>query len=521
MLNTVINSFKLKNAYSTNSFIYNLRKLPIIGKKIPSNLYGNRVIMTIINIIFGLFKIISLFVGKFIYVGLMIYLPATSFKNPNAFLNIFVFLTLIGAFGNTFIFNPNKDKYYSIILMKTDAKKYALYNFYYFLITLFISFYPAVLVYGIISNINIYILLLLPLLVICMKPIGNFFYLKYYEKKKKVITENNFLIMGIAGLIGISLAYIFPSLGYCINYLVFIIILTISIAFALYSLTYIRKCNDYNKVYKEMLTLNNIIFDTKATNVANKKKQYEASIDAKVMINSNKKGYGYFNELFIKRHRNILTRSAIITSLIALGVILITFIGTLIDKQVYIDINKMTLTSLPYFVFIMYVINRGSVITQAMFINCDSSMLNYRFYRQPKVILELFKKRLKTLIKINMIPSLVIAIGLPFLLFVTGGTSNDLNYILLFISIISLSVFFSVHHLVIYYLLQPYDINMKAKSSTYSIVNGITYFICYLCIDLSYPTLIFATFVTLFSVIYILVALYLVYKYAYKTFKLK
>ena len=270
-----------------------------------------------------------------------------------------------------------------------------------------------------------------------------------------------------------------------------------------------------------MLTLNNIIFDTKATNVANKKKQYEASIDAKVMINSNKKGYGYFNELFIKRHRNILTRSAIITSLIALGVILITFIGTLIDKQVYIDINKMTLTSLPYFVFIMYVINRGSVITQAMFINCDSSMLNYRFYRQPKVILELFKKRLKTLIKINMIPSLVIAIGLPFLLFVTGGTSNDLNYILLFISIISLSVFFSVHHLVIYYLLQPYDINMKAKSSTYSIVNGITYFICYLCIDLSYPTLIFATFVTLFSVIYILAALYLVYKYAYKTFKLK
>ena len=136
MLNTVINSFKLKNAYSTNSFIYNLRKLPIIGKKIPSNLYGNRVIMTIINIIFGLFKIISLFVGKFIYVGLMIYLPATSFKNPNAFLNIFVFLTLIGAFGNTFIFNPNKDKYYSIILMKTDAKKYALYNFYYFLIIL-------------------------------------------------------------------------------------------------------------------------------------------------------------------------------------------------------------------------------------------------------------------------------------------------------------------------------------------------------------------------------------------------
>ena len=521
MLNTVINSFKLKNAYSTNSFIYNLRKLPLIGKKIPSNLYGNRVIMTIINIIFGLFKIISLFVGKFIYVGLMIYLPATSFKNPNAFLNIFVFLTLIGAFCNTFIFNPNKDKYYSIILMKTDAKKYALYNFYYFLFTLFISFYPAILAYGILFNINIYILLLLPLLVICMKQIGNFFLLKYYEKTKKVLTENNFLLIAIAGFTGLFPAYILPYLGYSINNLTFIIILAISIFFAIYSLIYIRKCNNYNKIYKEILTLNNIIFDTKDSNIVNKKKQYESSIDSKVLINSNKKGYSYFNELFIKRHRNILTKSAIITALIALAIILFIFIGTLIDKKIAININEMTLTSLPYFVFIMYIINRGSVITQAMFINCDSSMLNYRFYRQPKVILELFKERLKTLIKINMIPSLVIAIGLPFLLFVTGGTSNNLNYILLLISIISLSVFFSVHHLVIYYLLQPYDINMKAKSSTYSIVNGITYFICYLCIDLSYPTLIFATFVTIFSVIYILTALYLVYKYAYKTFKLK
>ena len=102
-------------------------------------------------------------------------------------------------------------------------------------------------------------------------------------------------------------------------------------------------------------------------------------------------------------------------------------------------------------------------MTQAMFMNCDHSMLTYRFYRQPEAILKLFKARLKTLVKINLIPALVLACGLPFLLFVTGGTDNPLNYALLFVSILAMAVFFSVHHLVLYYLLQPYNVHMESK----------------------------------------------------------
>ena len=186
-----------------------------------------------------------------------------------------------------------------------------------------------------------------------------------------------------------------------------------------------------------------------------------------------------------------------------------------------ISINNWILNSLPYFVFIMYFTNRGSVVTQAMFINCDNSMLTYRFYRSPKSILSLFWKRLLTLIKINMIPSLVISLGLPILLFITGGSSNIYDYGLLFIAVIFLSIFFSVHHLVIYYLLQPYDINMKAKSTTYGIVNGVTYFICYMCIDLQLPTTVFAGFTIIFALLYVVISLFLVYKYAPLTFKLK
>lgn len=85
--------------------------------------------------------------------------------------------------------------------------------------------------------------------------------------------------------------------------------------------------------------------------------------------------------------------------------------ATLFNDNMKKSFRFVTESMLPYFVFIMYLINRGTTITQAMFFNCDHSMLTYNFYRKPKTLLEVFKTRLLTMIKINMIPALVIAAG--------------------------------------------------------------------------------------------------------------
>ena len=42
--------------------------------------------------------------------------------------------------------------------------------------------------------------------------------------------------------------------------------------------------------------------------------------------------------------------------------------------------------------------NEKDYLKQAMFFNCDHAMLRFKFYREPQVILELFKKRLTTVI---------------------------------------------------------------------------------------------------------------------------
>ena len=176
---------------------------------------------------------------------------------------------------------------------------------------------------------------------------------------------------------------------------------------------------------------------------------------------------------------------------------------------------------LPYFVFVMYLINRGENVTKTMFINSDHAMLTYSFYREPKAILGLFKERLKSIIIINLIPASIIGIGLALLLAISGGTDNYLNYFILITSILAMSIFFSIHHLVLYYLLQPYNINSETKNATYTLANVITYIACYYMIDLQLPTLYFGCATILFALIYSFVSLFLVYKLAPKTFKIR
>ena len=181
----------------------------------------------------------------------------------------------------------------------------------------------------------------------------------------------------------------------------------------------------------------------------------------------------------------------------------------------------MLLVFLPYFVFIMYAVNRGTGFTQALFMNCDHSLLTYSFYKQPRFILKLFQIRLREIIKINLLPAGVIGGGLALLLFASGGTDNPVDYGVLVISILAMSVFFSVHYLTIYYLLQPYNIGTEMKNGTYQLVLSGTYLACFMLMRLQVPILTFGLMTIAFCVLYCVLASLLVYRLAPKTFRLR
>ena len=109
-------------------------------------------------------------------------------------------------------------------------------------------------------------------------------------------------------------------------------------------------------------------------------------------------------------------------------------LGLTLVPEIKTKINELILNWLPYFVFIMYMINRGTGFTSALFMNCDHSLLTYSFYKKPDFVLKLFKIRLREIMKINAVPAAVIGTGLCILLLVSGGTEkscklcSDLNF---------------------------------------------------------------------------------------------
>ncbi len=522
MIDTFLISFRLKNTYMTNGIIYSLKSIPVIKKVLPASLYGNSSLKRFANILSVVWEVISLFLGKLLYLLLMVFLAAGLMKSSaaNSFIHIFFFLTIVGGFLNTQIFNPSKDKYYAMFLMRMNAREFTLSNYFYFLLKVAVGFLPFSLLFGLLSGVHVAVCLVMPLFVISVKLIVTALALHDFSRTGRARSEGLPAPVVWVG-VGVALisAYLSPFLGYAMNEAAFLALSAVAAFGAVFSFRYVLKFPQYRTVYKGLLTPDLFSMNSKEKVAGVTQKAYQKKMD--LAATSSKSGYRYFHELFVKRHSRLLTKSAKRITLICLAVLVLTIAGCLFFPELKPEINKLMLTYLPYFLFVMYFINRGKVITQAMFMNCDHSMLTYRFYRQPQALLFLFTARLKSVIWINLMPAVVIALGLPLLLWLTGGTSNPLHYVLLFVSIIAMSVFFSVHNMVLYYLLQPYNMNLEMKSSIFTIANSLTYVICYIAIGKEVPTLIFGTAISAFCMVYIAAALILAYRLAPKTFTLR
>ena len=123
--------------------------------------------------------------------------------------------------------------------------------------------------------------------------------------------------------------------------------------------------------------------------------------------------------------------------------------------------------------------------------------------------------------KINAVPASVIGVGLALILWASGGTASPVDYAVLVVSILAMSLFFSVHYLTIYYLLQPYTAGTEMKSGTYRIIMVVTYAVCWVLLQVRMPLLLFGVSCIVFCALYCLVACVLVYRFAPKSFRLR
>ena len=530
MIKAFLISFRLKNTYKANGFIYFLRQLPLIKKLLPAGTYKSRAVKGLANVVAALLEFVGAFVWKGVYLGIVFAL-AISIAPENAaavFFNAFFFLTIAGGFLNTQLFDPSNDKYYAIVLMRMDAKQYTLSNYIYFLLKAFAGFTPFTCLFCSLLGENALWGLLMSAYVLVIKLIFTGFILwdNVRSEKKGHLNDSQekrmavYIWLAAAALCALGFGLPYISIWIPLNaYPVLLAVLFIPAAVCA---GYLGRSRDYTRLYKALLTKAPVYTSKGTSQNQLVQKQTLKKIEYSVNdVSGSKKGYAYFNELFIKRHRRILHKPAQRICVISLIIFTVLAIVCLMNKSVSEDINDMLLTMLPFFLFIMYLIHPGRNVTQAMFMNCDHSMLSFRFYRQPKVILSLFVERLKSLILIGLVPAIFIGAELSVLLFISGGTAAAFNYILIFVTIIMMSIFFSVHYMVLYYLLQPYNVQLESRNAAYGIANALTYLVCYWAIQREVPTLVFGTAMTAFCVVYIVIALILVYRMAPKTFKLR
>lgn len=522
MLSTLRISFSLKNTYRVNGILYSLKQIPLLKRLLPATLYQVRGLKIFANILSFFWELVTIFLYKWLYFFTMVVGIGLLYEKAApgaAFLHILLFLTLAGAYLNTGIFNPTRDKYYAMILLRMNARQYTLVNYGYTLLKVVVGFLPCTLLFGLSRGIPLWLCLLLPFSVAGAKMVVTAYSLRDYEKYGRVPNENKLekLSWILTGVL-LVLAYVPPALGYVLPLPASAALFLVWIPLGLFSLRQILSFPYYRELSQELLSQVPTQIDT-MKNAA--KTASEKSITADTSITSQKDGFSYLNELFIKRHQKILWRSTLRIAGVCAVLVCGIQMFMVIQPAVKADINQMIMTWLPYFAFIMYMLNRGTGFTRALFMNCDHSLLTYSFFKRPDFVLKLFKIRLWEIMKINAVPALVIGGGLCLTLYVSGGTTNPLDYAVLLVSILAMSLFFSIHYLTIYYLLQPYTSGTEMKSGTYRIVMILTYIACYAMMNLRLPIPVFGGACIAFCILYSIVACILVYKFAPQTFRLR
>ncbi|ERI91671.1 hypothetical protein HMPREF1982_03055 [Clostridiales bacterium oral taxon 876 str. F0540] len=539
MYRTFINSFKVTFAEGANQFIYFLKRIPLVGRKVPDKLYEKTDAKLTIGIISQILGLFSGFFRKAFYIGIMVILPAylisdslikDTTKLLPIFFHIFASLSLIlGPLMKSTIINKyDKQAFNMITLMRANARKYYISNIIFINLKDFLHFVIPMLIIGYIIGFTPLKAVIFILELIALRFIGECLHIRVYAKTKSVLTEKN-IYMTTVILGGMLFAYLLPVMKLTVNFqkVLFntyaaIFIICIGAAAFIYILRY----KNYTVIAKKLLTKDNLFklgavkTDMKFGDVKiNEKKMTKEDLDSRSL--NKKEGYEYLNAIFFKRHRRIMVTPIRNRVLIISIVFLICMYFVIFMPQNRNDIVSQIQKSTALFVFFMYLMSTGERICKAMFYNCDLSLLRYAYYRESKVILSNFTSRLKRVVMLNIIPAAILCLALIIITASAGYSSKLIEMVPIFLCILCLACFFSIHHLFMYYVIQPYTAELTVKSPLFKIINAVMYFVCYGCLQIKTSSYYFTLGVLGVTVIYMAAALIITYKAAPKTFRLK
>lgn len=537
MMQTVKNRFLLEMYQTTNRLIYFLKRMPVLKKIIPERAYRMEEFKFLFAIYTVLQKLAMGMFGNVMYLFLLL-LPSLIFLDDysgaevvyNTCFGLAICSLLYGPFFYNKIYDESEQSFVLIKVFRMDAKAYAVYNVLAKETIKTLWFVPALIAGAIIGGLPWLFVPMVFLELLCLRFFGAAVLMKIYERLRN---PNNKLLENILAIVFLCLAiaaYIIPvALGQVpdtaallINplFLLLCLLLGGSGIWRLLSTpagNYHRVLNRLYTVEVQMKLKKTVQSSAFADVKLNEKKFKQTDLNSTRF--ESKKSFDYLNAIFFDRHRNMIWRPMWIETLVVLLLGVALGIGTMLAPDVLRQGAEKTMEMYSVFAFILYAASTAPRMTRAMFYNCDMSLLHYSYYRTKQAVLATFRYRLRRVVACNLIPILLLAAELIVILPYNGIPMQEV--LLLALVLILLSLFFSVHFLFLYYILQPYTEELNTKNPLFGLVNGITYGLCFFCWMSKPPTDIFVVVVLILTVLYIPTALLAVAKYAPKTFRLK
>ncbi|MBO7453361.1 MAG: hypothetical protein J6U54_23760 [Clostridiales bacterium] len=544
-LNTLLQVISLRSIVGYNGLVFALKKTPLIGSLIPDRLYATKEL----KFVYWFFRIIKeiflLFIGKIAGLG-AIYLITfllkseymglgleTEMSGAVLYADIALFLFLVYALGgvlvNRSVFRCSTEKEYLVFMLRMNARKLNNTLFIYDIIKLVIGYLIAGVI-GLICGAPIWLCLFIPVLAVFIKLFGTgvqAFGYKLKRKRNKSLKNSYvaFLIRVIGVILLCPLVVIFVIGGMIIPFPIILAVVSVLMLLGVWGFFELKNLDPF--IHRRALHDNIAREEIEKYREPDTTKNFK-KISAAGTVKGDKKGFEYLNALFVRRHRSMLMLKPFIFTLI----IAIIFGLTIYERIKNPAFMSATSTLGEFLRWAVQFHLLGLLVpisladnsfkcTQAMYINCDNSLMTFSFFKQPEKIIKLFDIRIKQLLKINIGPGIACGLFADLILFFTGGQDYPLHYLVTLLIPMLITLIYSSSWLVLYYLFQPFTTTVKVKSGLYAVVRIIIGTILTIIIWVPAHSAVLAGILTVLSAAFLFFMRKLVFKLAPKTWRIK
>lgn len=486
--------------YTANQVLYFLRRLPIVGKRIPSGWGQKKRTKIICFALIAAGRLLLEIVKKFAFGAVFFVLPRYLFCRRMAvgeagfgIDDSFVYFTLVlnciaGSLLHSFVFSVNERSVSFLKGMRVVPKRYFRCGLLQRLGLEAIAFWLMVTVFGM----NPFKAFYLTLLVAASRFVGETFHILVFRITKRRLSDlkgAGSMIMAVA----LFAAYFVPYIRGCVPAIYNMIFTTIwfgvIIVVASFFIYFVWNCEDYTMIANRIHTVRYLDLEKRedGAQAYEAVKEDDGFVPDGFVLKTH--GLQYLERLLILRNRKTIRQDLLFRVgfiLLALGVALIA-VG-MGHGEIVCSVTEL---SFPVLAVVMYLLSNGFYLSRIRFSQSDRYLLRYGYYRFRENLIRQFAIRLKDTVLLNLFPAAILALAYVLAFLAAGASENYPVLLQTCAEILLLSVFFSVFHMLIYYLFQPYNTECRQKNPLSGILQFLMLLGCYGCIYIDTAPLLF------------------------------